>query len=318
MLHSAQWAGWRSSRCFSMRAAGVAQASGGVMKFAFVGGGMVGQCWGRALASSGLTLVGMWDAKPSPSLHEMTAATGAVVHDSAGNWLSGADIVFSAVYGGAALDVAGLAAGHLRPGALYVDMTTADPNDMVRAAEQLKTQGVDFVDVAITGAVDVNREKTPLLCSGQRAQAVAEVFRRVGSPIQVVGARPGDATSLKLLRSVFTKGIEALTIECLATAEQRGLREQLHEILSDMDQMPLRKLMESIVRTHIPHADRRRKEVAEAERQVRLTGIDPVVLPAVRQLFERTVRQQQATPFQGTGTDEALRWLINAAGPHQS
>ena len=136
---------------------------------------------------------------------------------------------------------------HLRAGALYIDMTTADPEDMRRAQALAQRSGHHFVDVAITGAVNLHGAKTPLLCAGEQAPEVAALFRSVGAPIQVVGAQPGDAASLKLLRSIFTKGLEALSVECLLTAERQGLRAQLHEILGDIDNTSLKVLMESMV-----------------------------------------------------------------------
>lgn len=285
------------------------------MKLALIGGGMVGQCYGQALAASGLELCGIWDAKPSGALMEFARARRLHVHTGPGPWLADADIALSAVFGSVALEVASAALERLRPGALYVDMTTADPDDMVRAERVAAAAGQQFVDVAITGAVNVHGVKTPLLCAGPRADQVAELFRAAGAPVQVVGSRPGDAASLKLLRSIFTKGLEALAIECLTTAEKRGLRSKLHEILSDMDARPLKDMMESMVGTHIDHSARRRKEVEEAQRQMRVAGIHPVVLPSVEQLFSRTADRHAAVPFQGHSLDEALQWLIEAATP---
>lgn len=279
---------------------------------------MVGQCFGQALTERGLTLVGVWDMKPTQALNDFAARHGTQVHSAPGEWLAEADLVISAVFGTAALEVATTAMGSLQKGVLYVDMTTADPEHMQRASELAQCKGIDFVDVAITGAVDMHRAKTPLLCSGIRAQDVAHIFRQIDSPIQVVGSRPGDATSLKLLRSVFTKGFEALTVECLTTAEKRGVRLQLHDVLSDMDRTPLKNLMESIVRTHIEHAGRRRNEIVEAQRQVRMTDIEPLVLPGAQQVYERTMQKQSVQPYHGTNVDEALQWLIKAAEPAHS
>ena len=93
-----------------------------------------------------------------------------------------------------------------------------------KASALSKKHHVNFVDVAITGAVNLHGAKTPLLCAGEKAEDVAQIFKRLGTPIQVVGDKPGDAAALKLLRSIFTKGLEALSVECLLTAEKRGLR----------------------------------------------------------------------------------------------
>ncbi len=285
------------------------------MKLALIGGGMVGQCYAQAFAASGAWLCGIVDANPPAALHTLARASGTQVHTVGGAWLADADVVVSAVFGSVAREVAAAALAQMRPGALYIDMTTADPEDMVRADKQATASGQHFVDVAITGAVNIHGAKTPLLCAGERAEDVATLYRGIGAPIQVVGTRPGDAALLKLLRSIFTKGLEALSVECLTTAEKRGLRSQLHDILSDVDKGSLRAQMESMVGTHIEHAARRQKEVAEAQRQMRMAGIAPLVLPAVESLFERTATRHASTPYQGKNIEAALQWLLDAASP---
>lgn len=288
------------------------------MKFAVIGGGVVGRCYGKALADSGATLCGVWDILPTQGLRDMTAAMGVSIHPAPGPWLSQADVVLSCVFGTAALDVTQQTVGSMRPGAIYVDMTTATPEDMAAAEKAATPHDVGFVDVAITGAVNMRGAKTPLLCAGQQAQHVADVFKPLGAPVKVVGSQPGDAARLKLLRSIFTKGLEALTVECLATAEVSGLRAPLHEVLLDLDQTPLQALMETLVVTHIEHAARRREEVIEAQHLMHSNGIQPVVLPAVQRLFERTVAELSRCAAPQGQVDIALKWLVESASQGRS
>jgi len=279
------------------------------MNTVILGGGTVGQCYAQALAAQGHTISGFADPQPGEALQALAGRLGAGLHAAPGAWMHEAELAVSAVFGTVALEVARQAFPHLQRGALYVDMTTADPDDMRQAEQEAEACGHRFVDVAITGAVNLSGARTPLLCSGTAAQEVAALLAACGAPIRPVGARPGDAASLKLLRSIFTKGMEALAVECLVTAEQKGLRAELHDVLLDIDQGSLRETMESMVRTHIPHAGRRRNEVVEAQRQMQLSGVQPLVLPAVQQLFERTVQGQAGTPYGGSSTADALAWL---------
>lgn len=290
--------------------------SGAEMNIALIGGGMVGQCFAQAFAAHGMTVGWIWDAKPTPELHQCAQSINASVHTDAGPWLSDADVVVSAVFGSAAYAVAEKAVQHMRTGAIFIDMTTADPSDMEQAAALFEKHGMAFVDVAITGAVQLHGATTPLLCAGEKAVEVAALFTRLGTPIQVVGRKPGDAAALKLLRSIFTKGLEALSVECLLTAKKRGLRAQVHAILSDVDQGSLRALMESMVCTHIEHSARRQKEVVEAQRQMQDAGVAPLVTSAVEQLFARTANFHSMTPYTGKNIESALEWLeVSARAP---
>lgn len=283
------------------------------MKFAVLGGGMVGACYMQAFLEQGHSLVGLCDLQPNAAVAAVVQAAGAQVHTAPGAWLAGADVVVSAVFGTVARSLFEACLPHLGDGALYVDMTTADPGEMRECGElaQRGAQGraVHFVDVAITGAVNIGGKKTPLLVAGGKAGFVQELFLPFGGSVRVVGERPGDAASLKLLRSIYTKGIEALAVECLVTAEQMGLREPLYAVLQDIDETPLRTLMESMVRTHIPHSARRRNEVAEAQQQMVRYGLTPIVSPAVESLFAATAQAHAAAPFTGATTDEAIAWL---------
>ncbi|KQW30629.1 6-phosphogluconate dehydrogenase [Acidovorax sp. Root402] len=274
---------------------------------------MVGACYMQAFLEHGHSLVGLCDLQPNAAVADAVQAAGAQVHTAPGAWLAGADVVVSAVFGTVARSLFEACLPHLQDGALYVDMTTADPQEMRECAElaERSAQGraVHFVDVAITGAVNLGGKKTPLLVAGGKAGFVQELFLPFGGSVRVVGERPGDAASLKLLRSIYTKGIEALAVECLVTAEQRGLREPLYAVLQDIDETPLRTLMESMVRTHIPHSARRRNEVAEAQQQMARHGLTPIVLPAVESLFATTAQAHAAEPFTGATTDEAIAWL---------
>ncbi len=274
---------------------------------------MVGACYMHAFVEQGHSLVGLCDLQPSDAVVAAVQAAGAEVYTAPGAWLAGADVVVSAVFGTVARSLFEACLPHLVDGALYVDMTTADPQEMRECAElaQRGTHGgaVHFVDVAITGAVNLGGKKTPLLVAGSKAGFVQELFFPFGGSVRVVGDQPGDAASLKLLRSIYTKGTEALAVECLVTAQQMGLREQLYAVLQDIDETPLRTLMESMVRTHIPHSARRRNEVAEAQQQMARYGLTPVVSPAVESLFAATAQTHATQPFTGTSTDEAIAWL---------
>ena len=279
------------------------------MKIAILGGGMVGSCYAKAFIDKGDVIVGVCDLNPSPQLNALANELGFEIHEKVGDWLQDASIVVSAVYGGGAYDLFFTASEFIKPGSTYVDMTTALPEMMIKANELAIEKSINFVDVAITGAVNLGMQKTPLLIAGSDAQLVKDLYAPFGARLTIVGDRPGDATKLKLLRSIFTKGIEALSVECLGTAQALGLTEQLFDVLKDIDETPLRKLMESMVYTHIDHSGRREHEVMEASQQMQSTGLEPVVLKGVHALFEKTAQARVEKKFEGATAKEATQWL---------
>ena len=109
--------------------------------------------------------------------------------------------------------------------ALYADLNTASPELKRELADALPVQ---FADVALVGVVPSSGLATPALASGAGAERFAELFRPLGMPVEVVGPQPGDAAGLKLLRSVFMKGIAAAAIESLEAAKAAGAEERVH------------------------------------------------------------------------------------------
>ena len=280
------------------------------MKISIVGCGEVGRCYARAFDKAGFTVSVLCDERPSEATNTLAETLGARQEAALGAWLADADLVISAVFGGVSLEVASQALPHMKRGALYADLTTADPDHMRAAAELAKADGIRFVDVAITGAIVMSGAATPLLCAGEGADSVAQLLTQTGAPIKVVGTQAGDAATLKLLRSIFTKGVEALAVECLVAAEKKGLRSELYDVLSDIDQASLTQFLESCVRSHVVHAARRLAEVREAKRQLRKDSLDPLVLDGVESLFERTAMAlERDNPTVQNTIEASLAWL---------
>jgi 3-hydroxyisobutyrate dehydrogenase-like beta-hydroxyacid dehydrogenase len=134
---------------------------------------------------------------------------------SAAEAAHGADVVLSVNAAAVAMQAAMEVAGELAPGALYADLNTTAPQLKRELAGAVP---VDFADVALVGSVPAHGLATPALASGAGAERFASLFRPLGMPVDVVGPEPGDAAALKLLRSVFMKGLAAAAIESLEAA----------------------------------------------------------------------------------------------------
>jgi 3-hydroxyisobutyrate dehydrogenase len=285
------------------------------MQVAIMGLGEVGRCYATPLHASGVDLV-LCAPRPSQAASEMASAWGIPVHSAAGPWLAQVDWVLSCVPGAHALSVAEQAVAHMVHGAGFADLSTASPAVKRAAATTAAAHGVRYVDTAIMGAVSLHGIRTPLLAAGAGVHEFQTLIAQAGGKVQVIeGGAAGDAISLKILRSVFTKGMEALAVEMLVSAEQQGVREQLYAQLRDIDQTPLRSFIDMLVRTHVVHAKRRAHEVHDAQQVLASQGLPSQVLPGVEQRFLATAshleRHPLATPE--PDLDQALQWLLATA-----
>jgi len=157
--------------------------------------------------------------------------------------LAGVDLVLSLVTADQALAVAEAAAECLPAGAIYCDMNSVAPQTKQEAARLIDAAGGHYVDVAVMAPVDPARLSVPLLLSGAQAQGAQARLAALGfANIRVVGEVVGRASSIKMIRSVMVKGMEALTAECILAAETAGVRA---EVLASLDASEKMKPWES-------------------------------------------------------------------------
>ena len=146
--------------------------------------------------------------------------------DSSRDALLDASAIFSLVTADQALAAANEAASSIERGALWFDMNSVAPATKRAAAAAVEAAGARYVDAAVMAPVLPKRRSVPVLLSGPHAEAGAEALRSIGfGDVTVVPGPVGTASSIKMIRSVMVKGLEALTAECALAAEAAGVRE---------------------------------------------------------------------------------------------
>jgi 3-hydroxyisobutyrate dehydrogenase-like beta-hydroxyacid dehydrogenase len=235
----------------------------------------LGEAGGRIaadLAEAGCVVRG-WD--PARSLDGIASAA------SAEEAVRGADVVLSINAAAVALDVAVGVADTLAGDALYADLNTAAPSLKQELAWALP--GL-FVDVALVGIVPSTGLRTAALASGEGAERFAGIFGPLGMPVEVVGSRPGDAAGLKLLRSVFMKGLAAAAVETLEAAGAAGAEDRLHtEIAAVIGE----QLLERLLSGTRAHAARRVDEMRAAAAYLEALGIEPRIASAAADVIQQ-------------------------------
>lgn len=141
--------------------------------------------------------------------------------------LEGATAVFSVVTADRALEAAEAAAGHIGQGCFWFDCNSCAPDTKRRAAAMIEAAGGRYVDVAVMAPVHPKRHHVPLLVSGQHAEHAMDLLARLDMRPKFAGDEVGRASSIKMLRSVMIKGMEALTAECFLSARRAGVEEEV-------------------------------------------------------------------------------------------
>ena len=149
--------------------------------------------------------------------------------------MDGAEAVFCLVTADRALDAARAAAPNLAAGTLWFDGNSCAPDTKRQAAGVIEAAGGRYVDVAIMAPVHPKKHLVPLLVSGPHAEAGAGVLRAFGMQPRVVEGAVGTASSIKMIRSVMVKGMEALTAECFLAARAAGVEAEVLASLEASD-----------------------------------------------------------------------------------
>jgi 3-hydroxyisobutyrate dehydrogenase-like beta-hydroxyacid dehydrogenase len=191
--------------------------------------------------------------------------------------VAGSDVVLGLTTAKAALEAATAALPSLAPGAIYADLNTARPALKRELATAVADAGGRFADVALLGSVPARGLGTPALASGGGAAAFAEALGPLGMPVDVVSMEAGDAAALKLLRSVFMKGLAASALESLAAAEVAGHAEWLEQQLADVIGPTL---LERLLEGSRVHAARRVDEMEAARELILELGVEPRIASA--------------------------------------
>lgn len=138
-----------------------------------------------------------------------------------------ADIILSLVTADQALAAASEAAQYLKPGALYCDFNSVSPATKNAASRLIEAAGGAYADVAIMAPVHPLGLKTPILVSGDAAQQAAPSLESLGFLPRKVDGPVGRAASIKMIRSVMLKGLEALSTECFLAAHAAGVVDEV-------------------------------------------------------------------------------------------
>jgi len=149
--------------------------------------------------------------------------------------LTEADIVFCLVPTDQSVAGAEAGARHLKPGAIWLDGSSSSPGRKREAAALVDAQRGHYVDMAIMAPVHPQLHRTPVLLAGQEAGQTLPRLEVLGMNARLAGAEVGEASAIKMVRSVLIKGIEAVTAECMLAARRAGVEDAVLASLKRSD-----------------------------------------------------------------------------------
>ena len=201
----------------------------------FIGLGVMGSRIVKRLLDAGHSVTGYNRTK---SKAQWLLDAGMKWGDSPQAVAKAVDVVFTMVSNTSALEAVtggsdGLLAG-LRPGAIFVDMSTVSPEVTRSLAAQVASKGAQMLDAPVSGSVTTLEEgKLSIMVGGDPAsfERVQPILRDIGPKVTRVGGN-GLAVSMKIATNL-NLAVQMLAFsEAVLLAEKSGIaRETAVEVL---------------------------------------------------------------------------------------
>lgn len=146
--------------------------------------------------------------------------------------LGEADWIVSAVTADQSLQAVEAAVPALSARKVLIDINSVSPGRKRQSAALVEAAGAAYLDMAVMAPVHPRGHRTPTLIAGPVASELAEHLKRLDFDFRIVGGEAGAATAIKMVRSLFVKGLEAITVEALLAARASGCFDEVYASLA--------------------------------------------------------------------------------------
>ena len=259
----------------------------------FLGFGEVAAVFSAGLRQRGVTVAAydiVLDARPGglQSLQQRTRVDG-IAFCTLPDLLRRVDYVLSTVTSDVALLAAQSCVPHLQPDQVYVDLNATAPRVKRAIAQLLSPTGARFVEGAILGAVGVSGAQTRVLLGGPHGRQTASDLTGLGLNTVFYHPEIGRASTFKLLRSVFSKGLEALLLEFLLAGHRADIQDDLWgEVRELFTSHSFDQVASNWIRSHTVAYERRQHEMLQVLELLHELDVEPVMSAATNAFFERS------------------------------
>ncbi|WP_378934611.1 NAD(P)-binding domain-containing protein [Metabacillus herbersteinensis] len=201
------------------------------------------------------------------------------------------DLIFSLVNSGSAFNVAEAISKCIKKNAILIDLTTSTPQVKKKSEELITIQGARYIDAAIMGTVVTEKFNVPIIIGGDDSGEITIYLKELGFNCVNLDLPNGSAASIKLLRSVFMKGLEALILETMIVSKHHDvLEEVMNSISTTMENNKFSTFSKALFDTHHIHKVRRFKEVTDSCKVIEEAKITPYVTEGVKKFFSNSIQ----------------------------
>ena len=248
-------------------------------RIAFIGFGEAGQTLSRGLLSANAVRIRAYDILGQAL--EQARSLGVEAARDHVDAVREADIVFLAVTAGSSLPAALSCLPGLRKGQLFLDINSVSPQRKIETAARVAPTGASYVDVAVMAPVAPYHHKVPCLIGGPGAAQLLPRALALGMKMDRVSDEVGQASAIKMFRSIMIKGLEALVLESMLAASEYRVEERVLASLQEtFPALDWEKLSGYMLERVVSHGKRRAAEMREVAETLQGIGIEPLMASA--------------------------------------
>jgi 3-hydroxyisobutyrate dehydrogenase-like beta-hydroxyacid dehydrogenase len=197
------------------------------------------------------------------------------------------DIILSLVTTDQSLVAAGQMAPHIVKGTLFLDCNSTSPGMKRDVAKAISAAGGRSVEAAVMDLVPRWQHKVPMLLAGKDAEELIGKLAPYGVVMEAVGPDVGAASTIKMCRSVFMKGLDAILMECMVAAETAGVTDRIVSSLQvTIPEIDWPTFIGKKLGGAAQHSGRRAGEMREVAVTLRELGLDPTMAEATAQRLQ--------------------------------
>ncbi len=255
------------------------------MVIAFIGLGEVGSTYSSGLARNGATVKGYdikfdTEGKENFVNYQKCLDAGVQLVDSPKELIEGSDIIIAVTSCSQAMETAAMYKPFLKKEQLYCEWNSTVP-DLVRKVEAFLGDNCTFVDCCTLCSPSMFGVATPCCSCGPAGEQTANELNAYGMKIRYMGDSIGQASAFKVIRSIFTKSLEATLVESLACARYYGVEEDIFKsIVEFLTDEPTDETLAMMIRTNMIHSKRRGDEICEIAEMEKEAGLENTMAEA--------------------------------------
>ena len=303
-----------------------AGANAAIPALGFIGFGEAAYHIAKGLTGAGLTPIRAFDvmandAKVGPLVVERAAGAKVELVPSLADLTTLCDIVLCATSAKYALSIAKDAATTIRPGSIYADLNSASPGTKKKIGSLMEPTGALFADVAVMELVPPHGHKVPLAVSGTGAKKFQELLSPFGMKISFINEAAGSSSALKMLRSIFMKGLTALLLETLTAGRKAGVDKEIMDSISGtINSRPLADTATMLLTRTAIAAERRVAEMGEVLDTLSEMGLDSSTSAATKAKLQALADLDLRADFGNTPPETytaVLDAILRKSGPER-